>query len=215
MIPISKKSEPAELIQLRRKVEKTGRPAVYEDLQNPEKVKVLKKLIKEQGGICAYCMCRISAEKNGGATIEHIVPRSRNPKLGLDYKNMVAVCPGNREASDEKDKSCDASRGNKDMLLNPCEKDTLRRIYYSNSGRIYSTDGNEQQDLDDALHLNSARDLVRRRKSALDGMLKVIDKNHSGDKEYYNRVLEDFQSEGTEKPPFVGILIWWLSKRAI
>lgn len=213
MVPISKWKEPVELIQVRKKVEKTGRIPVYEDLQNPEKNKVLEKLIMEQGGLCAYCMCRIPENKQKQAFIEHIVPRSKKPELGLSYKNMIAVCSGNRASNNEESKSCDASRGNKDMVLNPCKRDTLVRIYYTNSGQIHSTDEAEEQNINDVLHLNSARDLVRLRKAALNGMQMDIDKKNKKGKLFYTQMLDSFQSEGKDKPPYVGILIWWLRKQ--
>lgn len=212
MIFINKSSEPQELAAYKEKMENVGYVLRYEDLQNPEKETVLKSLIAEQGGLCAYCMCRIPEKENGkGAYIEHIVPKSKNRNLDLEYRNMLAVCSGNRSMKNNRDKSCDASRGDKDLTLNPCKADTLANIYYSNDGSIHSSNSKEEEELNDVLHLNSARDLVHLRRSALDALFQYIEKeNIVSNKKKYEEQLKKIEDEKIEKMQYAGILIWWL-----
>lgn len=100
MIEIKKGKEPEKLLRYRQQDD-----ASYEQMDKEVKEELLEKLLEEQGHICAYCMRRIPEKRalpNGVSpvTIEHWYPR--NPKSkedigqGLNYRNMFAVCSGNR-----------------------------------------------------------------------------------------------------------------------
>lgn len=109
------------------------------------KAVVLESLMEEQGHLCAYCMRKIPLKKgNPTATIEHLNPQNAAAEEEkLNYRNMLAVCPGNRNATDNKHKSCDAFRGSlpvskQDMIVNPLNASTLREIKYKGNGIIYS-----------------------------------------------------------------------------
>lgn len=176
---------------------------------------VLEHLMSEQGRICAYCMRRIpDPKRNPGATIEHIDPQSHtDQQKALDYNNMLAVCNGNRNARSDDEKTCDARRGNRQLDINPLIGRTLESIQYRNSGRIYSEDESIDAQLNEVLNLNClALNLINCRKQALNAMLKVLDKKHKGDRQYYGRLLARYESESDMKTPYVGILIWWLKK---
>lgn len=118
MIKIIKDHEPGELTEYREIQPVNGWRPSYNEMSQVESGYynsdgssinlhdyVLNKLIKEQGGLCAYCMCAIpEIDKRTGkikkATIEHIIPQSatRNTedwKLELKYSNFLAVCSGN------------------------------------------------------------------------------------------------------------------------
>ena len=41
-------------------------------------------------------------------------------------------------------------------------------------------------------------------------MLIELDAKHKGDREHYGRLLARYENESDLKPPYVGILIWWL-----
>ncbi len=219
MIHIRKirKYEPEVLKAFRTHAFDDGSFPSYGDLCGQVKSDVLSHLVKDQGYLCAYCMRRIP-EQDGlvRATIEHIIPQSINPAKALCYENMLAVCSGNRSATNNADKSCDASRGNKQLTVNPCDPATLTGIAYSNSGKISSTSFQVDADLNDTLHLNSARDLPNLRRHALDSLFKSIARSHrGGDKIYYQQLLDKFKVGEKEKTPYVGILIWWLEKKLL
>ena len=105
MIYIVKKHEPRELTEYRESESSTGVRPTYDSMSSDLHEYVLSKLVEEQGGLCAYCMCRIpETDKKTGSTlkctIEHIEPQSltrgtENLKKELEYSNFLAVCSGN------------------------------------------------------------------------------------------------------------------------
>ena len=175
---------------------------------------VLNRLIQEQGCICAYCMCRIP-EKGKKATIEHIDPQSAtSEEKALDYRNMLAVCNGNRDAHNDKEKSCDAHRKNAPLSVNPLKSDTLSSLKYLSNGEITASDDAIKKDLCDTLNLNcSERRIPENRKAALTAYLRVfVAKHPTGDiKESCRRELEKYQQE-SPKMPYVGIILDWLTR---
>ena len=223
MILIRKRREPRVLQQYKSTI-----GASYQNMHGPPTGRnredgepedlyevVLEHLMSEQGRICAYCMRRIpDPKRNPGATIEHIDPQSHtDQQKALDYNNMLAVCNGNRNARSDDEKTCDARRGNRQLDINPLIGRTLESIQYRNSGRIYSEDESIDAQLNEVLNLNClALNLINCRKQALNAMLKVLDKKHKGDRQYYGRLLARYESESDMKTPYVGILIWWLKK---
>ena len=223
MIKIQKNREPAALTQYRQLPfasyenmhgARTGRllpDGTAEDVYHV----VLESLMIEQGYICAYCMRRIP-EKRGHpqSTIEHIKPQSKcSAEEKLDYKNMLAVCSGNRNASSDDLKTCDARRGNQDLSLNPLKPDTIATIKYRANGRIYSDIRSIDDELNKVLNLNcEARALINLRKSALNALQKTIRaKGWEGNKTQYRYLLDEYQQSG-QKKEYVGILINWLQK---
>ncbi|MCB6416010.1 hypothetical protein LI221_13270 [Faecalimonas umbilicata] len=221
MIEIKKGREPKELVEYRQLPD-----ASYENMDSHLKNIVLDHLLHEQGHLCAYCMRRIPEKRKlpigvQGATIEHWFPR--NPDSGedygqgLDYRNMLAVCSGNRGCGDERNLTCDAKRGNDKLTVNPCNSETLHSITYSHNGKIKSTDTRIDEDLNERLNLNSeVVSLPENRKQVLDALIMNIKEKHpAGDiKPYCRRKLEQIKSMDDDKIPFVGILIWWLEKHS-
>ena len=100
MIRIKKGREPGKLLWYRQQ---DG--ASYEQMDKEVREELIDQLLREQGHLCAYCMSKIPESRNlpsgvPAVTIEHWLPRNPDDKLdigqGLDYKNMFAVCSGNR-----------------------------------------------------------------------------------------------------------------------
>ena len=184
---------------------------------------VLDSLAKEQGYLCAYCMRRIPQKSvYPQMTIEHVIPQNsakkNNPILSITYSNMVAVCNGNRNSLNNKDKTCDAKRGtlpDKEQVLfvNPLESSTLRNIYYYGNGEIHSSDDDQEKCINDVLNLNcSAVQLPDARKSALNALQGIIHNkyhNRTAPPSYFQDLLNHYQNQ-EKKTPYVGILIWWL-----
>lgn len=224
MIEIKKSREPRRLEQYRQKP-----GATYADMDKDEENKDLKKeviesLLHEQGHLCAYCMRRIPEKRQlpqgvHPVTIEHWYPQNPESKeeigQGLDYRNMLAVCAGNRGCGDKRNLTCDAKRGNIELKVNPTKANTLIGISYKANGEIFSTDEVVNSDLNNLLNLNcQAVSLPQSRKAALNGLLKDIKKQHAtGDiKIYCKRRLEELKQPQENKIPYVGILIDWLEK---
>lgn len=219
MIKITKKREPRKLLEYRRLP-----GASYENMDGHLKQIILEHLLEEQGHLCAYCMRRIPETRKlpagvSGATIEHWFPRNPESKedhgQGLDYKNMLAVCSGNRGCGDKRNLTCDAKRGNQQLTVNPCNTETLRSITYTSNGYIKSSNPIIDQDLNTYLNLNcEAISLPETRKQVLNALIQDIRKHHpTGDiKQYCQRKLNQINNMDDIKIPFSGILIWWLEK---
>ena len=217
MIEIKKAKEPGSLLWYRQQ-----KGASYEQMDKAVKEELLQSLLKEQGHICAYCMRKIPEERDlpagvASATIENWIPR--NPKSnddvgqGLDYRNMLAVCSGNRGCGNKEGLTCDAHRGNEMIKVNPCDAETLRGITYTSLGRIQSSDPVINEDINERLNLNcESISLPENRKQVLQALLDDIRKNcGSGDISLYcKRKLKRIQELDDPKMPYVGIIISWL-----
>ena len=210
MIEIKKQKEPPELV-----AHKKTKYATYANMPMDVHQAVLDSLMHEQGYICAYCMRRIPQKgREPAATIEHIDAQS-NTDIGatLDYRNMLAVCNGNR-GSAENVMTCDAKRKNIPLTVNPLRPSTLLDIQYKSDGTICSVDENVNRDLTVTLNLNcNAFGLVDCRRDALQKMLiELKEKHSSGDIQLYCARLLKAYKEAPTKAPYVGILIYWLKK---
>ena len=226
MIPIQKGKEPPGLVRLRNKAadRHLSPKKAYKRLHNPLKKRVRNSLIREQGGLCAYCMCRIPRTdvppQVAPIIIEHMVPRDpedgRDVGQGLDYNNLLAVCHGNKSIGGEhhfEDLTCDAHRGNIEFRkVNPCDPKTLETIYYHLDGEIDAEDPDVRYDLVETLNLNCpSSPLKAERRAALESLIGEIT-SVPGEYllEYSKVLLEEFERETNPKTPYVGILIWYL-----
>ena len=219
MIEIKKGREPDTLLRYRQQ-----KGASYEQMDKSVKAELLEKLLQEQGHLCAYCMKRIPEKRElpvgvASVTIEHWFPRNPENKedvgQGLNYRNMFAVCSGNRGSGCREKMTCDARRGNEAIKVNPCDADTLHGITYTSSGKIQSSDPVVDADINQRLNLNSeCSSLPENRKQVLQVLIDDVRKRHGlGDISLYcRRKLEQIRGIDDPKLPYVGILIWWLEK---
>ena len=215
MIEIKKNKEPNKLLKYRKS---TGANYISMDLDVKEAVK--ESLLNEQGYLCAYCMRRIpESTAESGMKIEHWDPRNQEDGSGnkreLDYKNMLGVCLGNQGCGNKHMLTCDSSKGNTPMYLNPCDAKTLESIYYSNNGEIKSDNEVVKHELNVVLNLNcddvSFKD--NRKKVLLEVKKKINDYSEGNNDAYCMKVLEELKHEQGKQTPFKGIAIWWLEKR--
>lgn len=223
MVRIKKQWEPKELTEFK----KNGIES-YEDLDNASGAIVKEKLqhflCSEQFGLCAYCMSRITPET---MKIEHFIPRSdktNGKQMSLDYSNMLAVCDGGVKFNEEhklsgiENLSCDASKGNKLLSLNPSVESDYNqmKIRYSSDGKIHSDslNSNFKDEIESVLNLNVLR-LINMRRAA---KMKVIDYLKKSGKLTASQKTEIIKSMQTPKdgvlPPFVGVSVFFLNKLA-
>jgi uncharacterized protein (TIGR02646 family) len=219
MIEIKKGKEPEKLLLYRQQ-----EGASYEQMDKDVKDDLLNKLMEEQGHICAYCMRRIPESRKlpkgvKSVTIEHWFPRNPESKedigQGLNYRNMFAVCSGNRGCGNKDGLTCDAHRGNEAIKVNPCDAETLRGITYTSSGIIQSSDPEINEDINERLNLNcSLLSLPENRKQVLQALIDDVRKKcGNGDISLYcKRRLEKIRATRDPQLPYVGIIIWWLEK---
>lgn len=228
MIPISRGNPPPELVQLQNEAAKQHlSPARAYNLLCRAfglKQKVKEQLIREQGGLCAYCMCAIprnDVEPSIAPTsIEHLMPRKpvngRDVGQGVDYNNMVVVCHGNRNVHGVRhwgDLTCDAHKENVEFhKVDPRNPETLKSIFYRSDGRIDASDPAVKYDLEETLNLNSPTSpLVGERKRVLGKLVWEISLvPEEKRKQWCRMVLTKYESQTGKKTPYVGVIIWRL-----
>lgn len=193
----------------------------YEDMTTEVKNAIRKQLLKEQGYLCAYCMCRIRSET---MQIEHYIAQnpqdnSYNPSFTIAYTNLLGVCDGDKKSAGHyQNLTCDQHRGNLPLTVDPLNAVTINKIKYRPDGTIYSDDKDIQDDLDVVLNLNcKAAFLQKNRKAALDSLKKTLFKKLNGKeltKKQLQHFIDGFQAkEQGAFVPYVGILLWYLEKR--
>lgn len=82
------------------------------DVWNSPKIKKpLKKAMLEMShGKCSYCECRLEIESKD-ATIDHFLPKSKNPDEVVEWKNLFPACL-----------RCNRKKNNREeTIINPCE----------------------------------------------------------------------------------------------
>ena len=100
------------------------------------KAMIRSELIKEQHGLCAYCMRGITGQQND-TKIEHYKALSVDKEGALDYQNYLGVCYGGEHDSPEQNKQClccDASRGDKELTISPWNQRQMQAIGYYKNG---------------------------------------------------------------------------------
>lgn len=231
MIEIKKSAPLPELVELQNKVvcQKLTANDAYKELSGTLKKRVVEQLMQDQGHLCAYCMRRIPDKRDFDHgvkeplefKIEHWVPRS-DPSCGsfgaLDYNNLLVVCSGNQNGKlrGKSKLTCDAKRGNRKLTVNPLDASTLLTIYYTEDGIIKASDSIINEDLDIGLNLNCMKDAVMlpvERKKVLDAIeAEINDEVQAGDSllEACKRLYRSLLGLSGEKPPYVGIALWWL-----
>lgn len=185
MIPIIKGKEPAVFARVKAELRSTPDTTFsYSSLHGDQRRELLEPLLREQGCLCAYCMCKIGTDDNPG-TIEHLTPQhpvsgQDDDELSLSYANMVAVCDG-REGL-----TCDKHRGNTPMTVDPTKPYTLASITYHRSGEIDAGDEAVRHDLQETLGLNDSRTyLCASRAEAMKQIERIVAQ------EIRNRKIED------------------------
>ena len=203
MITIKKGSEPHEWTK------KRATPgASFESI--PE---LRDSLLKEQGYICAYCMCSVPNRNSSvGSKIEHIKPRSLYPPLAMDYGNMVICCPGETNGESH----CDTKKANSEIRFSPFEPQTQKSISYSSRDGAIKSDNNDwNEDMDTVLNLNHSL-LKANRKKTLEGVIEKLGKNTGKWKEATLEKLfqqwSKFDNSGKYNP-YCGIVQWYLNKK--
>lgn len=234
MILIKKGEAPSELEALKNCAEKNGLfgKEAYNKLRGSLKADVRESLLREQGHICAYCMRELpddrATENIPAQHIEHWIPLSRDcdSTVGgcsaLDYNNMLAVCSGNDGNTPQACKhkkhrfTCDKSRGNDLLKVNPLHPETLSTIYYKSDGVIKAKDPEINDDIDKKLNLNCNYDgvtLPQNRKALLDAVQEAINSEPGDLRDKCTKQLRMWESEKDPKTPYIGIAIWWLKRQ--
>lgn len=217
MIHIQKMQEPQSLTEYKKQAH-----AYYGGCN---KADIRKNLLQEQGHLCAYCMRRIYDDE---MKIEHWKPREGvdDSPQALDYRNTLGVCMGHiasDEAVREKNQgdTCDSSKGDETIDVNPLDASTLSTIYYkSSTGEIHATDSKVEKDLTVTLNLNSVKhQLPQNRRSTLNAAINEATRLFSGNQKWTRSNLEKIIRKYSEtnkdgkKMEYAGIVLWYMNKK--
>jgi uncharacterized protein (TIGR02646 family) len=217
MITIHKEHEPSSLTQHRVS---TPYPT-YDGLPAKAKKILREALVKEQRGICCYCMRGI-ADDDGAVKIEHWQSQAHYPEKQLTYKNMLAACSGGGKGQPVSRQHCDTRKRERALKFNPAniKHQVEKRVRYTRDGSISSPDAEFNAQLNDVLGLNLAA-LRNARKSILDGLLDwcehaKVKHNGSIPREALERRLEKLSSLSTSSlKPYGPVELWWLERLLI
>lgn len=217
MVVIKKGAPPRSLVEFQKR-----EGASYDSVDFPRK-DVYDALLQEQGGLCAYCMARIT--KNN-IQIEHWIPQKGEnypdftqeqcDKLAIDYRNMLGVCPGGAGRA-YKYTTCDEHRKNLRITIDPRQQRMIDSLQYGRDGTITSTDERLERDISEILNLNEAR-LVANRHSAWEACKKDMQKrqkNGTWTKATISKQIAYYEgrNEDGNRHPYAGIVLYWLKKR--
>ncbi|MCD7882327.1 MAG: hypothetical protein LUI87_01255 [Lachnospiraceae bacterium] len=220
MIVVKRGKEPNSLLEFR----KQNPDADYEDTPSDVLNDIREQMWREQGCLCGYCMKRINSPDV--ERIEHCIPRHpkgetvHDKQATLNYRWMLGVCYGNslNRGVKPEEMTCDAHRRNTELIINPYDETSIRKIKYKADGRIYSDDPEINKDLTETLNLNcEAISLPQTRKNVLTETKKRIAKKCKGKTQdaYMQELRRTYVSLAHERNliPYCGIIISWLENK--
>ena len=144
---ITKSQEPVSLM--------AHRQTAYGDYYNyGPKDDLRHALVREQRGLCCYCMGRIRSER-ASMKIEHWKCRARYPGEQLKYQNLLGACLGNA-GPPAHEQHCDTRKRDRDLKWNPADRThhIETRVRYHLDGSIHADDTDFDGQLNGVLNLN-------------------------------------------------------------
>jgi uncharacterized protein (TIGR02646 family) len=208
---ITKGKEPRSLVKHR-----ANDHCTYENYADKDGLR--SALVREQRGLCCYCMARVAASGTG-MKVEHWRCQSRYETLELSYSNLLAACPGG-EGQPVALQHCDTRKGDADLKFNPANAAHRieRRIRFDLDGSIASTDPEFDKQVNDVLGLNLAF-LKNRRKAILDAIMEWYRSEKArlrGPVPRRQIERERAKRAGTGNShiaPMDPVAVWWLDQR--
>ncbi len=179
-----------------------------------EKDDLRTSLVREQRGLCCYCMGRITVDRRS-IKIEHWRCQSRYPSEQLDYSNLLGSCTGG-EGHSPRFQHCDTYKGDKDLRWNPGDPshDIETRLLYTADGSIKSDDDEFNAQLKAVLNLNLAL-LMTRRKRVLDAILEWWEhekKQGRLSRRTFTNKRNQWAARSGKLQPYCGVVVWWLDR---
>ena len=185
---ICKQKEPREWVEYRNTP-----GADYEAI--PE---LRRSLYMEQGGICAYCMRRLSdefdSERSTENKVEHVRPRQtcEDAQARMEYTNLLMCCSGTISGTAYSQTHCDTHKGSRTISFTPTDPEFIKTLYYNNYGKIFSTDPLFNEEINSVLNLNHPR-LVENRKQLIFSIITWLS-NSKPSKGQIQKHIEKYQS---------------------
>jgi uncharacterized protein (TIGR02646 family) len=206
---IAKGPEPTSLAEHRAQTN-----ATYNNYA--EKQELREALVREQRGLCCYCMRRIVPIELQ-MKIEHWRPQRRFPAEQLIYTNLLGACKGGEKSNpaDERDadRHCDTAKGDKDVSLHPAVDDIETTISYLPDGRIRSSNQTFDGELSSVLNLNSFA-MVNQRKAVIGSFLRLIPNRQNMLREDWEALARDWNGVGHDEPlrEYCSLVVSWIRK---
>lgn len=180
------------------------------------KAKLRKALVKEQRGLCCYCLSRIRPCPLE-MKIEHWRCQQRFAAQRLDYQNLLGACKGN-EGCAEQEQHCDTRKANKELSKNPASlsHSIEALIKFETNGRISSNDPQFNDELEAVLNLNLPF-LVNHRKETLLGFLDFLGKGRMLKPAEWEKRLGEWNgdSHSRELQPYCQIVVQYLRQKVL
>lgn len=192
------------------------------------KNEVKEILVREQHGICAYCMRRIHVDRH--CRVEHLVPLSKDKDKAIDYNNMIGVCDGGEKIKGDQEHilCCDAHKAETEIKLSPFNKAQMDKIAYDKEGRIYTEPRDKAMEMaiNDVLLLNgiqkkdgtvrdTSTELLKGRRDAYQRariMMKTLDKKGKCTSSVIEKLINTmYNSE--EREEYVGVKLYYFKKK--
>ena len=164
-------------------IHRHSKPTDYRGYRDKQTLR--EYLVKEQRGICCYCMGRIHPQEST-MKIEHFLSHTGHPNMRLIYTNLFGSCLGNMKAN--ADEHCDTLKKSKSFCFHMCASISIHdEIKYRTNGEIYSDNEELYNEIGKPNYFNEERvlvkqpgilnlnlpELVKARKSTLDGFIKA------------------------------------------
>ncbi len=183
----------------------------------PDKDSLRDALVREQRGICCYCMGRIYNDSRK-MKIEHWRSQSRYRGEQLNYRNLLGACLGGH-GQPRHLQHCDTRKSELDLQWNPADPahHIETRLRYEVDGNIRSDDAGFNAQLENVLNLNLHL-LRNTRKGLLDAILdwwhreKARLRGPVPRDRFENERARRTDGEG-ELEPFCQVVVWWLDQR--
>jgi uncharacterized protein (TIGR02646 family) len=166
----------------------------WDGLGATDRAPIRAALVRDQGGLCAYCQRRITLDEDprtgrSQMKIEHWLPRNPaepDARTGTDHhllwSNLLGVCLGvssDPGAPSARISHCDTSRGNAELFLHPVDgqgPDPRDHLRYTQGGVVEPIKPNPRAEADiRALNLNAPQ-LQRGRREVLDEVRRRLDR---------------------------------------
>lgn len=185
-------------------------------------------LLREQHGICAYCMKRICMDSH--SRVEHLVPLSKDKDKAIDYMNMLGVCDGGEKVTDNQGHilCCDAHKKETEIELSPLNKVQMDKIAYNKEGRIFTEPRDEamERDINEFLLLNgiqkkdgtvrdTSTELLKGRRDAYDRarrMMNTLNAKGKCTSAVVKKLMEELYNSD-EREEYVGVKLYYFRKK--
>ena len=212
MRTITKSAEPASLTAHRKAPQSD-----YSNLNPAAKDDLRTSLVREQRGLCCYCMSRIHPDHQS-MKIEHWQSQKHHPGKQLNYRNLLGACHGGhgQRASNQ---HCDTKKGDKALKWNPANPANRieNRVRFDPDGTIWADDAVFHHQLDDVLGLNVPK-LRQNRESVIDSIVQwwthiKRTRNRSRRDRLVLQKRSQYVDGNGDLPEYCQVVVHWLDKR--